>query len=115
MISERGFGGQPVVIDAEGRIDLGGRKPVLDLNHPSDGLMSALWGLSRGERTSGPASEGEVALHKMLSQLETAVVVSDDDPGSAVDAGDVRGACGVGSQWRGARKMHSDCSPCRKA
>lgn len=82
VISERGFGGQPVVIDAEGRIDLGGRKPTLDLNHPSDGLMSALWGLSRGVRASGPASEGETALHgKLLSQLETSVAVSDDEPG----------------------------------
>ena len=82
VISERGFGGQPVVIDADGRIDLGGRKPTLDLEHPSDGLMSALWGLSRGERTAGPASEGEAALHaKLLSQLETAVAASDDDPG----------------------------------
>ena len=82
VISERGFGGQPVVIDADGRIDLGGRKPTLDLEHPSDGLMSALWGLSRGERTAGPASEGEAALHaKLLSQLEIAVAASDDDPG----------------------------------
>ena len=44
--------------------------------------MSALWGLSRGERTAGPASEGESALHaKLLSQLEIAVAASDDDPG----------------------------------
>ena len=61
--------------------------------------MSALWGLSRGERTAGPASEGEAALHAtLLSQLETAVAASDDDPEMPTSSGNDSSPGSLGSK-----------------
>ncbi len=78
--------GKEVVVSDDGSVSVGGRKPVMDLAAPGDTLMSALWALSRPEGLTvkndeqAPEAKSKLA-DTLLSQLKTALEVSDDSPG----------------------------------
>ena len=78
--------GKEVTVSDDGSLSVGGRKPVMDLAAPGDTLMSALWSLSRPEgltvknEEQAPDAKAKLA-DTLLSQLKSALEVSDESPG----------------------------------
>jgi len=84
--STKAFTGQDVVLGEDGSLHVGDRNPVMDLSAPGDTLLSALWAMSRPDilvdKNQEKAPEAKTKLAAtLLSQLESALAVSDEAPG----------------------------------
>ena len=78
--------GKEVGVSQDGTLSVGERTPVMDLASPGDTLLSGLWALSRPDglkiqnEDEAAAAQAKLA-DNLLTQLEHALAVSDDQPG----------------------------------
>lgn len=74
-------GGKPLALDKKGEASVDRRRAPIDLSHPSDAALEALWGLSRPGQLAGlPDATAKALQTKLAAELSKASALNPQDP-----------------------------------